>query len=305
MRLAEHASSQVAISDAEWRKHLRRDLVIAVPFELHSALQLSVRRAMLAWADGDFTSYAERFAAISLISVAPNQADRLISALNDDSVLADNGWSLEKVIPAIELDSSGRRKAAEPDHYSAIELRAKSSQETIELLLEIFPGRPWFKPTGYGVGEGPNFYQFLTSTLVQMHLDVAIYFSEEETGNDRRRKQRLIVGSASVPDLPRGLGYFRPLFFVPYRDDLVTLKDPASTSVNASHPLAQWLIGRAEPLDREAPVLLARLTDALEAAPSETNTNEANRLLDDLRVAFPKLVLADELHIRFEAGQWK
>jgi predicted ATP-dependent endonuclease of OLD family len=92
---------------------------------------------------------------------------------------------------------------------------------------------------------------------------------------------------------------------VPYKDDLATLKDPASTSVNANHPLAQWLIGQAEPLDREAPVLLARLTDALEAEPNATNTNQVNRLLDDLRVAFPKLVLADELHIRLEAGQWK
>ena len=271
-----------------------RNEVVSVPYELRSALQISVRRAALAGLDPIFSSFSEHLATMSLISDRPPRNYRMDIFLSDPCMVGDDGWSCESVIPAIILNNSEEKSKGEKTKRSVVELRQISAQWPVEVLPNI----------SLTASLLTDFYDILAPALVQIYLDVSASFVESTVRGEVVRTQCLTIRSSSSPTFSVGLRFFRPLFFIPYDNDSSTLKDSAGQSINANHPFAQWLVEQAELVDREAPVLLTRLADALDRKPSERQMIEINQVLDDLSVAIPGLKPPSQPHIRFEAGRW-
>jgi hypothetical protein len=242
-----------------------RDHIIDIPFEIHSALQLAVRRAATPYLGGPLAHLALRLMVEDLLPRSPARFGRLGDFL-DDPLLSESGWLKEDVISVNGSLGEGRSR------LSVLELRQEH-----ELNYEQFFG-------SYTRFDGRAFYALILNILAQVSMDIAWSCSTSIGA-------RLMVLSANRPSFERGLGVFRPLLFVPYLEDDVNLRFSNCPSVNLSHPLSKWIVENAVRLDAEAPILLMRMVRILEQGPKDGDVQELNEAIADICIALPEIAV--------------
>ncbi len=285
---------------------IARDHIIGVPFNVHSALQLSLRKAVGSYEGSAFWTFAERFEFLDLISCPPSTKPNL-GMLVADPLISSRGWLGERVVAydyrtrAKGVDETYVDETYEEEYLTPAEIRAEADQSSTDIVLTYYSRGMWSWPRPLNRYDYyPGFYSWLAITLTQVFLDVAIRF-ESRRDMGLNRIERLVIRSGRMTQLAGGLNFFPPLFFVPYDGDDLTLFDSASSSLNANHKLSKWLIWNAEFLNNEAPAFLSRLDGIRNSqVDSEDGADAVNRLIEDLRLKFHDKEFPDDVNVSWD-----
>jgi hypothetical protein len=238
-----------------------RDTLRGLPFELHSTIQLAVRRATatIGRSQAKFDDALRRVANANLLRLGPT-TPLLLAWFRKDPLLSDGHWSEEAVIeyPSETAGPPGDQVAT---FASAADLRLHVQRAGPILLRAIrfgdFGTLVGDEPALFGVTSSSRFgfSQNIFAALAQLELDLG-WSAEDSYG-------QLWIRSGERPRLPDGLDWFPPLFFVPYIDRVKLLRARSYGPVNQSHPTARWLIANAQRLHDDLPAIFNRIGSAL------------------------------------------
>ncbi|SNY50889.1 HD domain-containing protein [Paractinoplanes atraurantiacus] len=226
-----------------------RSTIRAIPFPVHSAVQLATRRALRKAVAGhaDLARAIARDSCVELAGPSPAEP-YTVAALRADRLLRDGSWRSERL-----AEFRGR---------SADQLRAdfRAGKEAMVLLLPPDPrkvnGRPRFP-----------FDDVIAAAVLHFHVDVECVPDVDIA--------MLTVRSDSAPQHLPGADAFAPMFAVPFSGSARLAR--ASRMMNARHPLTQWLTANAGALAEHFPALFQRV---LRVATHLEDVSELNAALD-------------------------
>ncbi|MFF5083054.1 hypothetical protein ACFY36_38930 [Actinoplanes sp. NPDC000266] len=208
-----------------------RSTVRAIPFAVHSAVQLATRRALRKAIAGHpgLAKVAVRTGCAELSGPAPGEP-YTAGALRADRLLRDGSWRSER-LP---------------------EFRGRSADD---LLADFREGKdPGFilrPPDPRRVTDGRRFPfdDVIASAVLHFGVDV-----ECEPDKDIAM---LAVRSASPPQHLPGADAFAPMFAVPFSGSGRVAR--ANRMMNARHPLTIWMMTNADALAEHLPALFQRV----------------------------------------------
>jgi hypothetical protein len=251
---------------------ISRKTIVAVPFPVHSALQLAVRLAAQRVAAP--AEAIQRIVEADLLAVPPAEPYAMATFRADETVTG-GAWRAQQVV----------RSGA--DRLSVDEVLARTAAgETI--LLTPVRALPW----GRRPASAFRFHEHLVLALLHQFLDL-----EYRPHSDP-------PGLYAVPRPPSPLraasDLLPPLFAVPFGADARLAK--AGAYLNAAHPLAIWISAHAELLSRD---FAAPFNRALRDAPWLLSPDTINDALD--RVAGARTDIPappEEAYVRADKNGW-
>ncbi|WP_164842353.1 HD domain-containing protein [Actinoplanes solisilvae] len=260
---------------------LRPDLTIsrsqirAVPWPVHSALQLALRRASRL-ATGQDERLARALAVldrVEIVDIAPGEP-ATAATFGTDDLLMMGSWNSENVI------------RHESNFMSVEDLRSAAREgESVE-VTSIFS--LWEKTDSYLI-----FYDVLSAALLHFFVDLEVMASPGT-------ESRLRVRSASPPPLPAGHRHYRPLFAVDYQGDERLAR--AGTHLNGRHPLARWLLANADVLAEQFPAPFQRVFR--HAATSPDGVDPINEALDRVAKTRTDIAPPRDAYLRADEKGW-
>jgi hypothetical protein len=252
---------------------ISRTSIVAVPFAVHSALQLAVR---LAAQSVDAPAEAiERISRANLFDKSPAEP-YTVATFRTDELLAGGAWSAQKVL----------RSASESLSVDEILVRNAAGEEFHVQL-------PWVRPWQPGRPPSFDFYRHMPAAL--MHFFLTLEYRPDEKTPGLYTVQRPLSPPPATSDL------LPPLFAVPYRADPLLAR--AGSVLNANHPLTDWISTHAESLLREFASPFQRVLSQAHGTASADSVNAALERVARARTDIP--APPPEAYVRAdENGRW-
>jgi hypothetical protein len=251
---------------------ISRSGIVAVPFPVHSALQLAVRLAAQR-----VDAPAEAIAQIGetdLLGVAPAEP-YAVATFRADALLTGGAWRSEKVLWCGE------------QRLSIDEVLARTAAGEDVALSSVASG-------GWEAAGGLYFafYQHLSAALLHLHLEL-----EYRPDGD-------LPGLYAVPPPSKPVraasDLLPPLFAVPFRAGAELAG--AGSFLNAAHPLAEWISTHAERLSSD---FAAPFNRVLRRAHLLFDTNGINEALDRVAKARTDIPAPpQEAYVRADKNGW-
>jgi hypothetical protein len=210
-----------------------RDELRSLPWAVHSAINLAMRRALRAQ-----KVPARLTTGTSALNMAPFPHQPLLQEVADESFSARDGvWVTEPIVPV------GRSRVS----IEEIRRRCEKGQE-VRLALT-----PTLYHWGGVRGMHEPFWSLCVGTLLELHVELAVELTNKRANCFARGVRD------STARTPRHL--FPPNFFVSYEgSDALKL---GALPLNIAHPFSGWLLGSAERLALAYPGTLAGLRRTL------------------------------------------
>jgi hypothetical protein len=252
---------------------ISRTSIVAIPFPVHSALQLGVR---LAAQRVDAPAEAiEQIVKTSLLATPPAEP-YAVATFRADELLAGGAWRAENVL------RSGAQSLSINDALA----RTAAGEDILLASPMSFPWHP-------GRRSSFDFYSHLRAALLHLFLDVELRPHADPPG-------LYAVPRPPFP-APTTSDLLPPLFAVPYRTDAEVAK-ARFTSLNATHPLAGWISTHAERLSRD---FAAPFNRVFQQAPWITKPDSINEALDRVAKARTDIPAPpQEAYVRVDENGW-
>ncbi|MFI5909680.1 hypothetical protein [Dactylosporangium sp. NPDC051541] len=225
-----------------------RNQVRSVPFSVHSALHLAVRRAASSWPPGPFADFADSLARQRLITVPP--AGVLTARAVQDPLVDNGAWDTQNILS---------------DGSSIAGLRQRfRNGDTVEAKFN----RPTAWASTYNGRRAPiEFHSIIQSLLLHARLQIAIPPSTTDDGqeddSDGFGAYSAVLIGLTPAARPAGLDIFPPLLFLPYVDGQQLIRRN-NNPWNSGHPVIAWIINHADELMADLPAAYDRIRNALE-----------------------------------------
>lgn len=215
-----------------------RDLLRDLSFEIHSAIQLAVRRAASIHLGSETNGLIGDIMQTDLFAEVPLRGTRA-SWIREDPLASE--WRAEQVY---ELDGGW---------LSLDELRALAEKAPVELSL---PGALWSREFDDRLYGHRRFYGTLLPAMLESELDI-----EMADWSSDRPSNTVIVRSGNRPARPPGLSVLPPFTAVPYEPSEVLVG--SGYPANLRNPIISWFADSAAMLEAEYPALFAQFRRAL------------------------------------------
>ncbi|MEU8820950.1 ATP-binding protein [Actinoplanes sp. NPDC048796] len=254
-----------------------RTEVRAIPFPVHSAIQLAVRRGFrAATGDAEWAAAANEVIGRShLLDLRPAEPCTT-ATLWRDRLLREEVWNAEQVINT-------------PDGYVSVDRLREAAAAGERPLVEANAPAPW---DGSDLTDKFKFLDFLAAGLLHHFVDLMV-----EPGEN---KVEVRVTSSRSPERASGHQHLPPLFALPYEGDDSLAR--AGRHLNERHPLTQWLLAHTATLAADFPVPFQRVFRL--AATNHTSVEDINTALDRIARSRSDIAPPPGAYLRQDDNGW-
>jgi hypothetical protein len=218
-----------------------RDDIRAVPFAVHSAIQLAVRRAVADHANRPYGKYLAPIASADLIGIPPSGP--FVAASLDDDLLHSGAWDTAKVFEGADA------------LYSVEDLQRGFRAGTPIKLVGFVRKASWCDD--FSEDAPFTFSTVLPLALAHLRLNLADDRDRRSLVDDEfdtwEEAPAPFLVDDQMPQRPVSVDLFPPLTFLPEVAGSELARN-GSGAWNQRHPLIRWIIEHAETLAEQAPV---------------------------------------------------